>query len=356
MTADSDTSPQNISQDEVVTKISGLYNLIGERLESLPEQLNVAKGEEKDSDSDDSVIEESHASPNSEDRKADVQDILSVFDHTTLPEDLGIDFLGDTPLTAGNEELFVPGSLAATIYGIAMYDEAFHQRLRRVVTRKICARSYFSKQRARAREAMFNLDRYIENGPSELAEFGIFDVPICARTLRVIVDQICKARDARASLEPLGAATIKNLAEILVDILTEVVFNRNEDVYENISWERDVVNEHRRDRNLYTYLIGSRPVFDPSAPQGMSDNFVIDQLRRFPVMEWSHLLERLTTILDHIHDNTPDGERGSIAYAEELENMLQEYTREFFEPSSSSVQRRRPTPTSPPSSQKRRVE
>ena len=344
-----------MSQNDVVTKIIELYDLIGEHLGSLPEQLNMTRGEEKESDSDDSAAEESYASRDSNTRKANVQDVLSVFDHTALPEEYELDFPDDSSATASTAELFVPGNLAATIYGIAMRDEAFYQRLRRVVTHNICATSYFSKQRARARETMLRLDRYVENGPSGLSESRIVDVPECARTLRLIVHQICKAREARASLEPLGAATVRNVAEILVDILTEIVCNRNEDVYENTSWERDV-NEHRRDRNLYTYLIGNRPISDIFAPHGMGDSFVIDQLRLFPAREWSHLLERLTTILDHIHEDTPDGERGSIAYAESLETMLHEYTSDAFEPSSSSVQRRRPATASPPASQRRRFE
>lgn len=340
----------------MITKISGLYDLIGDRLGSLPEQLNLTRGEAKDSDSDDSAAEESYTSRNPKARKANVQDILSVFDRTALPEEYGLNFPDDDPAMVDTEELFVPGNLAATIYGIAMCDEAFCQRLRRVVTYKVCATSYFSKQRARAREVMLSLDRYVKSGPSELSESNIVDVPECARTLRLIVHQICKARDARASWEPLGAATVRNVAEILVEILTEVVCNRNENVYENVSWEREVINEHRRDRNLYTYLIGNRPISDISSPRGMGDNFIIDQLHHFPAMEWRHLLERLTTILDHIHEDTPDEEHGSIAYAERLETMLHGYTSDAFEPSSSSVQRRRPTPTSPPASQRRRVE
>lgn len=202
---------------------------------------------------------------------------------------------------------------------------------------------------------MRRLDQFVERGPSGAPESRDIDVPECARILRLIVHQICKDRDARAAREPLGAVTIKKVAETLVEILTEVVCYRNKDVYED-TWERHVQEEHKRDRNLYTNLIGDCPTSDISAPLGTGENFVIDRLREFPVLEWSHLLERLTTILDHIHENAPEGERGSMAFAEKLESILREYTSDAFEPSSSSVQRMRPTLTSPPASQRRRVD
>lgn len=315
----------------------------------------MTRGDEADSDSDENATEQSYASSNFQARKDIVQDILSVFDRNALPEEYLLDLAADAPTTASSEKLFVPEDLAATIYKTAIHDETFYRRLRRVVTSDICAGSYYSKQHTRAREVMFSLDRYVKNGPSEDPETPDIDVPECARTLRLIVYQMCKDRDMRAAREPLGAPTVKKVAEILVEILTEVVCNRNEDIYEDITWERNL-QEHKRNRNLYTCLIGDRPVLNLSAPLGMGDHFVIDQLRNFPVMEWSHLLERLTTILDHIHEDTPDGERGSSTYATKLEAMLREYTSDAFEPSSSSVQRRRPTLTSPPASQRRRVE
>lgn len=316
----------------------------------------MTRGDESESDSDNSETEGSYGSRNSKSRKEAIQDMLSVFDRHALPEEYSLAFSDDAPIKAFSERLFVPNNLASTIYGIAIRDETFYRHLRRVVTRDICAVSYFSKQHRRAKDAMLGLDRYVRRGPSGAPESTDVDVPECARILRRIVHQVCKDRDARASREPLGAATIKKVAETLVEILNEVVCHRNEDVYEDITWERHVQEEHRRDRNLYTYLIGDRPASDFTAPLGLGDNFIIDQLRDFPVLQWSHLLERLTTILDHIHENAPEGEHGSMAFAEKLETMLHEYTSDAFEPSSSSAQRRRPTLISPPASQRRRVD
>lgn len=335
--------------------ISELYNRIGERIESLPQQLNRLTGDATDSSSENSSTEESHVSRDLNSRQEIVKDILSVFDPKALPGDYGRNFQKDEVRASASENLYVPGNLAATIYEIAIRDEAFYRRLRKVVTRDICATSYFSKQQLRAREMMSRLDRFVKSGPSEHPEIKDVDVPECARSIQLIVHQICTDRDARASKGPLEALTSMNAAEILVDILAEVVCNRDKDVYEG-ERERDD-NEPRRNRNLYLYLIGDPPISNVSAPFGMGDDFIIDRIRSFPAMEWSHLLERLTTILDHIVEkSTIEDEvaaRGSKAYARKLESILREYTEEVFEPSTSSGLRRRPT-TSPPARQRRR--
>lgn len=335
--------------------ISELYNRIGERIESLPQQLNRFTGDATDSSSENSATEENHVSRDLNSRQEIVKDILSVFDPKALPGDYGQIFQKDEVRAGTSENLYVPGNLAATIYEIAISDDAFYRRLRKVVTRDICAKSYFSKQQLRATEVMSRLDRFVKSGSFECPDVKDVDVPECARSIQLIVHQICTDRDARASKGPLGTLTSMNAAEILVDILAEVVCNRDKDVYEG-QWERDD-NEPRRNRNLYLYLIGDPPISDASAPFGMGDDFIIDRIRGFPTMEWSHLLERLTTILDHILEKCTDEDdtaaRGSKSYARKLDSILREYTEEVFEPSTSSGLRRRPM-TSPPARQRRR--
>lgn len=344
-----------ISQGEVFPNISELYNRIGERIESLPQQLNRFSGDATDSSPENSATEESHVSRDLNSRQEIVKDILSVFDPKALPADYGRTFGEEEVHARASQKPYVPGNLAATIYEIAIRDEAFYRRLRKVVTRDICATSYFTKQRLRAREMMSSLDRFVISGHSESPGVKDMDVPECARSLRLIVHQICTDRDARASKGPLGAVTGMNAAEILVDILAEVVCNRDKDIYEGL-WERDE-NEPRRNRNLYLYLIGDPPISYDHEPFGMGDDFIIDRIRGFPAMEWSHLLERLTTILDQILEKSADEDEvvasGSKSYARKLESILREYTEEVFEPSTSSGLRRRPT-TSPPASQRRR--
>lgn len=280
-----------IIQGEVLHDISELYSRIGERIESLPEKLNRWSGDATDSGSENSSTEESHVARDLDSRQEIVKDILSVFDPKAIPAGYGRYFLEDEIRSGTSEKLYVPGNLAATIYGIAIRDEAFYRRLRKVVTHDICATSCFSKQRLRAREMISRLDRFVKNGPSNIAEVKNVVVPECAGSLRLIVHQICTDRDARASKGPLGTVTGMAAAEMLVDILAEVVYNRDKDVYDS-DWERDDTKP-RRDRNLYLYLIGDPPISNASAPFGIGDDCIIDRIRGFPATEWSHLLERL---------------------------------------------------------------
>lgn len=288
------------------------------------------------------------------DTRADqVRDMLSVFDTAILPEDYD-PRNASTP--AGNEQqgLYVPNNLPATIFQMAVRDEKVFESLRDVVTHDICANVHFSKLRTRAREAFARLDSYIENGPEDDAETAGHDIPQCATILRIIVDQICQFRDCRESSGPLSAPVKRRVAEILVEIFQEVC-NRNEDVYYRIGWEREVANgEPDRNRNLYAYLIDDPPRSNSSTPNWMKDTFIIDRLGQMPADEWRHLIERLTSIVDQMRERMEDEDDPPLAYTK-LERIIQEYTLEAFEPSSSSVQRR-PTLSSHRQSQRRRFE
>lgn len=338
------------TQGEFFNQLSELYKHIGQRVQFLPDLLNRTRGDEAESDSENET-EKISASSKSHTRKEIVRDILSVFDPSALPSEYGVDFSDHTPASTSANELFVQESLAATIYGIAIRDDVFFRRLSKVVTRDVRAGTYFRKQWVKAKELMAQLDRFAELGPSRLVEARDVNVLMCARDLRLIVHQICENRDRRTADGPLGSEVISKAAEFLVDILYEVVCNHNRDIFGQTPQE--LSEDQGRDRNLFTYLIGNPPQLDSSAPVAMVDDFVIDCLRDFPATEWSHLLERLTTIMDFIHEHTPRQER-AIAFAAKLENMLGEYTTNFYEPSSSAAQRRRPTVTSSRESQRRR--
>lgn len=344
---------QIVSKGEVVKQLSELYGLIGQRVESLPDLLNETRGEEAESESDQSETEKTSSFSIPHTRKEAVRDMLSVFDPKALPSEYGEHFAEHAPALTSETEALVQESLAATIYGIAIRDEVFFRRLRKVVTRDICAGAYFSKQRIKARELMVQLDRFAEEGVSRPLAARDVNVPGCAQGLRLIVDQICKNRDDRTAEGPLGSGVISKLAEYLVDILYEVVCTRNRDIFGRISQE--LSEEDERDHNLFVYLIGNPPPSESSAPMAEEDDFIIDCLRSFPATEWKHLLERLNTIIEAIHEHAPREER-AIAYAAKLEDMVREYTTNAFEPTLPPFQRRRPTVTSPRESQRRRLQ
>ena len=342
---------RTLSQGDIDAQINELYGLIGGRLHSLPDQLNLTRGHDADYESDESITPESY-SPDGEARKETVMDMLSVFDETALPHEYSRGFR-DAPVSASLEDLFVPGNLSATIYGLAVRHESFYRHLTKVITPNRCASHYYAKQRARAQEAMRSLGRYIVDGPSPTPMTRDMDIPECARTFRIIIHQICQDRDSRTAKQPLSAAVITQVAETLVEILQQVC-NRDFDVYENITWPKvGADDEPERNRNLFMYLIGDPPR-NPSAPTWMNDDFVIDQLGKFPPNEWRHLVEPLTTIQEKTYQRAVEDGLPSITYAEKLETMLQEYTNEAEEPSTSSVQRRL-TLESPRERQRRRM-
>ena len=331
--------------------MSELYELIGDRVQSLPEQLNLTRSNDADYDSDGSISPESSL-PEGDARKDSVKEMLSVFDEAALPQEYGRGFR-DVSAIASPEDLFVPGNLGATIYGLAVRDESIYRRLTKVITPDRCASRYYAKQRARAQETMRSLDRYVRDGPSLTPATRDMDIPECARIFRIIVHEICQDRDSRTAKQPLSAAVVTEVAQILVEILQQVC-NRDFDVYEDITWPRvGAEQEPERNRNLYMYLIGDPPR-NPSAPAWMNDDFVIDQLRNFPTNEWRHLVEPLMSIQEDIYERATEYGLPSVAYAEKLGTMLQEYTDEAEEPSTSSVQRR-PTLESPRERQRRRM-
>ncbi|KAI4202859.1 MAG: hypothetical protein LQ350_002230 [Teloschistes chrysophthalmus] len=325
-----------ISDENMVVDEPAIYGLIESQLPSLPTLINATGTRQA------STTEGIGFSADSNTREEPTLDMLSVFDSTALPEEYGRDFAPVGPFDTPRD-IFATRSLAETIYRLAVRDELVFDRLRQVVTPENCAVAQFIKLRNRARATFAALDRYVEDGPSEDSQADDTDIPRCARKLRHCIERLCQARDSRRSSSPLSAASVTKVAEILVEILQEVC-NRNEDVYLRISWERDALeDEPERNRNLYTYLIDDPPPVHASAPNWMKDTFVIDGLRQIPANEWRHLIERLTSVLDQMREFTEDDEGPTLTYIK-LERMIQEYTAEVFEPSSSSAQRmRRPT-------------
>lgn len=150
------------------------------------------------------------------------------------------------------------------------------------------------------------------------------DVPKCARTLRLLVHQLCEDRERRTTNAPLGIGAVSLLAETLTDLVEEVCFH-NRDIYEGSSWNRNQEpNEPERERNLYAYLIGNPP-FNPSLLLWMRDHLIIARLRAFPADVGRSLSERLTTIKENIDEWDADNMPASRAYAGRIEDMLHEY-------------------------------
>lgn len=269
-----------------------------------------------------------------------VIDMLSVFHKDKLPEELESEFPEseeDVDPDPDPADMLIPESLAATIHGMAIHDESFCMRLRKVLNGDVCADYYLRKQRRRAKQAIAGLDRPSDEPPS----IRVFK---CGETLRRIVREVCLDREARTSIRPLGIRILNQAAELLVDIL-DWVCNQNRDIGRRDRDNGGIASDSPSsvvEANLYTYLISDPPPFE-------GGDFVIDQLRNFPENEWRHLLEHLTTTADYVRSH---GAQHSVRYARKIDAMVNEYTSSAFEPSSSS--HRRPASSSGRESQRRR--
>lgn len=331
--------PRDISDGAMITdEISELYNFIGENMVNLPKKLNTTRGSESSSDTDEDVEEEEEeeedvekeeedasVSPEAEVRASLSIDMLSIFDSEKLPDEYASE-LPEVSVNAAFEDVLIPGNLAATIYGLAVREEAFYMHLRKLINGDICADHYLSKQRRRAHWAISKLDQPSDDPPIKVYE--------CGETLRQIVREVCLDREARTLKRPLGLRTLTTAAELLVDILDDVCKHN-----------KNINPSPGPDANLYTCLIG-----EPSPSE--EGDFVIDQLRQFPQNEWRHLLEYLTSIAEYVRNNASEGRYRSVRYAEKIEGMVNDYTSSAFEPSSSS--HRRPTSNYDRESQRRR--
>lgn len=319
--------PQGSTQIELNSLLGQLYPLIGERQDSLPEDLDRSRSDETMSDIDDARVDT-------------LCDILSSFDEAVIPSEFRRDCVDHPPPSVPGNGILVPGSLPITMYRLAYRNESFYSRLQHMVPPDERARRYYEKQYIRSRDAIDRLFRYAQSGPLGQRNNREMTVPECAWRVRIIVDQMCTDRDARNAsnaIAPLGKAVSSRLAAILVRIVAQVA-TLNYDIYSNASWNRgQPLNEHPRDRNLFAYLIGDPPN-DPSFPPFMRNFFVIDRLREFPTSEWKHLLELLTTNKDAIEEMDGDDMPMAAVYASRIDDMTRDYTATANEPSSSSAQ------------------
>ena len=328
-----------MSSETIITKeIGEFYDSIGENITTLKGQLNTTRGLEQGSGTENEVAEESSVPDDMAARSLMIIDMLSVFDEDKLPEELESEFpVSDVDEDPDSADLLDPESLAATIHGIAIHDESFCMRLRKVLNGDVCADHYLMKQRRRAEQAIASLDR-TSNEPASIRVYK------CGESLRRIVREVCLDREARTSMRPLGIRIRNKAAELLVDIL-EWVYQQNRDIGRRDRDNGGAVSNSPAsvvEANLYTYLISDPPPFE-------GGDFIIDQLRNFPENEWRHLLEHLTSAADYVRSH---GAQHSDRYARKIDAMVNEYTSSAFEPSSSS--HRRPASSSDRESQRRR--
>ena len=167
-------------------------------------------------------------------RKAQVQDILSVFDSKgPLPEEYRADFFASlTDITLNAQQCYVHHDLEETLANLAMSDDAVYKALREAVTPGRCALAYVGKLRNRAQVTIDKLDEFVRHGPYDHDPVQA-DVVWCGEQLRSIVRQTSDCLNSRAPLPP---DVLSKAASFLAELLQHVC-TRNYDVYEDIEWD-----------------------------------------------------------------------------------------------------------------------
>lgn len=314
-------------QIQLTAQFSELFPFIAERQATLARELNRFSVDIPDPDDEIPVPDI-------------LNDIFASFYNDMMPSEVHDDVVNKVSHLSPND-ILVEGNLPATMYRLALRDDAFRKRLQQLVPREARAVKSYKTLYLRAQAALQRLNQYAEIGPSaghSLGTLGDLDVPHCARLLRSIVHQMYEDHDARSALAPLDNEAGSQLAVILVELVAEVVRHYNKDIYNGDLWNRArPANEHPRERNLFAYLIGNPP-YNARSPPWEMDNFVIDRLQGLRADELVDSYENLDDMKEYMEEMDTTGMPMSLLYAGRIDEMLRAYRATAHEPSSSTYQ------------------
>lgn len=220
-------------------------------------------------------------------RTEKVRDVLSAFSTKVLPEDFRQDLAETTTQTRAAEQCVVQGDLEATIFRLAVHDDAVFGSLCKAMPAGACAAIYFDKIQEQIRRLFVDFDRYCATGDlpagSGSPSGGIVEVDRVVEQLRRLVARIHANILTRAPHGTEGAA------KVLVSIL-ESIASRNRDALEGNSWNRtSFSNEDEDQRNLHHLLIGPDDMdLDPE-----EELFVLSALEALPSSDLIQFIPKL---------------------------------------------------------------
>ena len=310
-----------------------MYSQVGPHLRTLPNKLNAMRADDLDESSDseeDEDPEELYTSSNSDARKFEVRDMLSVFDSETFPQNYGTDFVNLEPGDVIDERLWRSSNLAETIYNLAVQNETFYKELRKVLSHNLCADMSFIKHNLRVQRITDQLDAHIREGPTASTAADPprggrqMTVVECACQLRRIAAAIFRERSGRVNQYPYLALEALIKVSNTFSLILKKVCERDQDVYRSDTppWSRlaNPANESApRERNLFLYLIG-----DPPATQ-QAECFIVDYFARIPSSEWAHLHEDLAQVSASARrTGTERGHAHALIWADRMDDLLQD--------------------------------
>ncbi|KAF9886049.1 hypothetical protein FE257_012105 [Aspergillus nanangensis] len=260
-------------------------------------------------------------------RPQKVRDIMSAFSTAVLPENFRPDLVDDVGQKRTSEQCVVQGDFEATMFRLAVHDDAVYSSLCKAMPPGACAAIYFDKIQECSRRLLADFDRYCQTG-QRVSESKV-DVQQVIDQLHDNVDRIQQNLFARAPHGMEGAA--KALVTLLEDIC-----NRNKDALDANRWGAVQFQDEDEDqRNLYHQLIGE------SSETG--ECFILDVLEYLPGSNLQQFLGALQTILRKNEVN-----RAPRAYILKLTSLIRQ-----AEKGSTSSGQKRPSTATPEGHSKR---
>ncbi|THC99311.1 hypothetical protein EYZ11_001217 [Aspergillus tanneri] len=215
-------------------------------------------------------------------RPQKVRDILSAFSTAVLPEDFRLDLRDDTAQLRTPEQCVVQGDFEATVFRLAVHDDAVYSSLCKAMPSGACAAIYFDKIQEKSRKLLADFDIYCQTGqrPDSGTSVSVANI---IRELRHNVDQIQWNITARAPHGMEGAA--KALVTLLEDICI-----RNKDALDGNLWgQATLQGEDEDQRNLYYQLVGRT--------DETGECFILDTLEQLQGADLHQFRSKLQAIL-----------------------------------------------------------
>ncbi|EMD90979.1 hypothetical protein COCC4DRAFT_136838 [Bipolaris maydis ATCC 48331] len=204
-----------------------------------------------------------------EDMREAITDMLSCF---APQEELPGEFKWpESPLTSERSKKYQ--DLADLITEYANRDASLYLRVRRIVDPDFESRVFFEKVDNRIESTFNALEEYVAKGPTtnSFPDALRFDVPSCAKKLKALVCAIEDFYQNHSHVEDVAVRAAGALIKIL-----DRVTDRNENAYENITWEWEAPSDPNQS-NLYVSLIGAYDDDDDG-----DSPFVLDALGSLP--------------------------------------------------------------------------
>lgn len=229
-------------------------------------------------------------------RTEKVRDIFSAFSNRTLPQETRRDLVETTEHARTAEQCVVQGDFEATMFRLAVHDDAVFNSICKAMPAGACAAIYFDKEQEQSRRLLSDFDRYCTTGelPADPVSPGLgVEVNDVVTELQRSASRIAVNIVARA---PHGS---ESAAEALVSLLESVVARNNDPLEGNPIGRQSFHGEDEDQRNVYHLLIGSVETDSETDAR----HFVLHALDALPPADLYQCANRLRDILRKIEVN-----------------------------------------------------